>query len=537
MDTYYQSLYQAYQNSGKYTVLQLKELEIGLAHSLEVEFYANPVLLPEQMAQIRLGLEHGIDVTPYASASWYNHLQMAEIREGIEAGIDIAYYDDVSYSAEQMHVIRLGLQSSLDVSWYANPIFSISQASLIYEGLKNGLDVRFYADPGYEAEQMLVIKKGLESNVNVALYTDKRFSFMQMTQIRQGLELGIDVHLYAKLSYDEKQMWQIKSGLIDHLDVSCYADPKFNANQMQEIRLGLKSGIDVSLYCDSQFTYEEMRQVRTIFTRHKKTDGTVNTLHTNDMFLREEKIARIAKAENKNLQYNTGEENLPENNQTAAAKISRPNSNVNTGDFQELKYPDAVHDRKNNSQMSAHNDQLNRMPFNSQDFRFNEPNTDKQAIHSQESNETFKSKDFTGKQFAEQKSAVYVTNEGPVYPNPVSQPSKPNYSEGNNDIHTVSILSKPPDIAQAPVRPETKYIKETISHHASSKPAGAPEEVKPKHNVFQMMSNAANEGRPAMNPRELFTSGRNAVHKGVGPNYSAPSNFPIQAASSNTSQV
>lgn len=526
MDAYNQSLYVSYQSSGKYTNAQLRELEMGLEKALQVGFYANPVLLPEQMAQIRIGLEHGIDVTSYSGSYWYHYLQMAEIREGLEAGIDISYYDDVSYTAELMRIIRMGLEAGLDVVWYANPIYSISQASLIYEGLRQGLDVRFYANPSYESEQMLVIKKGLESGLDVSLYTDSRFSFMQMTQIRQGLELGIDVRTYAKLEYDEKQMWQIKAGLMEQLDISCYADPAFNANQMQEIRLGLKSGIDISLYCDPLFTYEEMRQVRTIFTRHRKTHKTGERPSAQPA-IREETIERFEETHTASFSSRNGTKDsrrdtdlLPEILASSPAaerdlhRITKPN-------------PPVIENRTPERDI-IQSQQIAGMPPEGSDSRFNGPNANEDRLiqkphintakpdillpsppddvirpvwrepaekrNSHDMNQMAADGATSHHKIVSTVQDISSQETGTIAQRNISPESK----KADSPIHTDKPAIKQPSSS------ETAKVASSVSMQGNNRPAGAPQEIKKRHNVFYNMTKAANAGRPAISPRELF---------------------------------
>lgn len=524
MDAYHESLYVSYQNSGKYTTAQLRELELGLNQNLQVEFYANPTLLPEQMAQIRIGLEHGIDVTSYSDSYWYHSLQMAEIRLGLEAGIDISYYDDVSYSAELMRIIRMGLEAGLDVAWYANPIYNISQASLIYEGLRQRLDVRFYANPSYESEQMLVIKKGLERNLDVRLYADSRFSFMQMTQIRQGLELNIDVQLYAKLDYDEKQMWQIKAGLTEGLDISCYANPAFSANQMQEIRLGLKSGIDISLYGDPAFTYEEMRQIRTIFTRHRKTLKTGKQPQFQSV-IRAETIERIPEKHDDlvNL-HNTQFERKSASKESFSMQVS----NIIPEEIKPQRIMESTHSV---TEKTSLNDNAAKKPLGEKtstavlDFHSNEslPQKDEflpeSEIHSSKTDILLSA---PPKQVMQAPHPLSIEEANSPIRNhssakrdvdkqiPVSS-EHDTYSQDNKYIESKIIASKhtpiptekpaikPPAAASEAVEKNSKP-----SHQPDHRPAGAPQEMKKRHNVFYNMTKAANAGRPAISPRELF---------------------------------
>lgn len=113
---------------------QMRILRYGLIAGVDISSYANPELSEDDMLkvqndlieykkipwipsplrqeQINIGIAHGVDVSFYNNRN-YNADQMREIRLGLEKGLNVYKYLDYSYPAEKMRKIRLDLEEKL----------------------------------------------------------------------------------------------------------------------------------------------------------------------------------------------------------------------------------------------------------------------------------------------------------------------------------------------------------------------------------------------------------------------------------------
>jgi len=156
--TYLEKLYKqgldiSYLLNSKYTLLQMKQIAMGLNAGIKIEYYSNPEYNDRQMAEIRVGLTKGLDT------SWYRNPMfsceaMRQIRLGIEAGLPVQYYANPLYDGVQMEQFRLALQDHLPVWEIMNPAYNREQLKVLRLALSAGVDITTFKNPNLTAEEM-----------------------------------------------------------------------------------------------------------------------------------------------------------------------------------------------------------------------------------------------------------------------------------------------------------------------------------------------------------------------------------------------
>lgn len=115
-----------------------------------------------QMREIELGLEHGIDVSIYADSK-YDWSQMREIRIGLECCIDVREYAKPELDYDKMRSVRADLILGLTPEVTA---YSEKQLRLLLHAISCGIDIEEFAGPEYDFQQMVQIYLMAEMSVN-----------------------------------------------------------------------------------------------------------------------------------------------------------------------------------------------------------------------------------------------------------------------------------------------------------------------------------------------------------------------------------
>lgn len=246
-------------NSDVFSADQIREIEEGMEHGLNVAIYAKKEYMAIQMRQIRLGMMQGLPVENYASTE-YDWFQMEEIRKGLSAGVDTTLYASPEIPYDKMRQIRKGLMQGIDLMPYIQLDAGVLKE--LRKARKAGIAIEPYIKEGYETEQLMEIRHALSKGLNIAPYLSKEYRGVSIREIAKGLEQGLDVSVYADTHLGWQQMREIRLGMGNRLDVSEYARPLYSWQQMREIRLGLENGLDVSVYKSLMYTSRDMQNAR-----------------------------------------------------------------------------------------------------------------------------------------------------------------------------------------------------------------------------------------------------------------------------------
>lgn len=121
-----------------YTKEQLKELQLGKEHGVNIKVYSNPRFTPEQMRILREALEEGLPAKIIANPD-YDSLAMRYLRADMRNGIDVRNYASPVFDAYQLHQLSLGYTAGVDITKYANPALSAMEMADIREHLESGI--------------------------------------------------------------------------------------------------------------------------------------------------------------------------------------------------------------------------------------------------------------------------------------------------------------------------------------------------------------------------------------------------------------
>ncbi len=290
---------------------QLKEIQLGIKHRVNVRAYSNKCFDSEQMREIREGLEAGIDVSLYnticrrvtmhydwsepAFTAWgmksikealilkideriikqyksANNVGLWRVVEQVKKGVDINKLLEKGYSCIDIENICEVIYSESDASIdfekvleYVKPGMDYTLIVFIVYGLYKGVDVTSYSK--FNIWQLTRDKAKTLVDLhcqefNIPKYINEGYNYPQIEQIYMGKRAGIDISIYSDPTIPFEDMQEIRYGLETRLDVSKYASKHFNAMQKRVIREGLESGIDVSVYAKPEITASHMDEIK-----------------------------------------------------------------------------------------------------------------------------------------------------------------------------------------------------------------------------------------------------------------------------------
>lgn len=236
-----------------------------------------PIFTHDQLREMQIGFIHGVDIFKYADEK-YSKAEMEILRKGMEKGLDIELIKEFAHDERTMRIYSTALFNGFTRKDFEQ--YDEEEIKLINDCFKKKIDVRKYVDLGYPFKKaLLLVNNLLKYKIDLSQHltpAHNENTYEEYIKLLSKFKKE-DIISFFDDRFTKEQLYAVEMALMDNHKniqecITHISNPEYGGQKILFIGEQLKKGIkkeNLEIIKNSNLVDSQYYDLRFLFTHNK----------------------------------------------------------------------------------------------------------------------------------------------------------------------------------------------------------------------------------------------------------------------------